>query len=170
MKKIISIRKKSEDPLKREQFVRGSDGTVQIKIVNMIGADPFGDYDFLIDERGNKYVQNVKELLGEVVNIIDDKYIAEIIEEDGETVILVSQNEGALPQQHTVDQLNKVRKISKGTDIGDKISDMNKQGANVQYIRNPIDSGIESYQDFEKKNKKFQKNWNLKKIKPFKGK
>lgn len=167
MKKIISIRKKSEDPLKREQFVRGSAGTVQNKIVHAINNDPYGDYDFLIDEGGNKYVQNVSDLLGEVVNIIDDKYIAEIIEEDGSTLILISQNEGALPQQHTVDQLNKVRKISKKTDIGDKISDMNKQGANIQYVRNPIDSGIESYQDFEKKNKKFQSNWNLKKIKPF---
>lgn len=166
MKKIISIRKKSEDPLKREQFVRGSDGTVQTKILHMISDDPFGDFDFLIDERGNKYIQNVKELLGEVVNIIDNKYIAEIIEEDEGTLILVSQNEGALPQQHTVDQLNKVRKISKGTDIGDRISDMNKQGANVQYVRNPIDKGIESYQDFEKS----RRNWNLKNIKSFKGK
>jgi hypothetical protein len=170
MKKIISIRKKSEDPLKREQFIRGSEGTVQNKIVHIINADPFGDYDFLIDEGGNKYIQNVKELLGEVVNIIDDNYIAEIIEEEDGTVILVSQNEGALPQQHSVDQLNKVRKISKGTDIGDKISDMNKQGANIHYIKNPIDTGIESYQDFEKKKKKFQPNWNLKNIKPFKGK
>ena len=28
---------------------------------------------------------------------------------------------------------------------------MNKQGANIQYIQNPIDSGIESYEDYEKR-------------------
>ena len=68
----------------------------------------------------------------------------------------------ALPQEHTVDQLKMVRKLSKGIDIGDRISDMNKQGGNISYIRNPIDSGIESYQDFEKKNKSFVPCWNLK--------
>lgn len=56
----------------------------------------------------------------------------------------------SLPQQHSVDQLKMVRKISKSTDIGDKIEDMNKQGANIHYIQNPIDSGIESMQDYDK--------------------
>ena len=73
----------------------------------------------------------------------------------------------ALPRQHTVDQLKKVMKISAKTDIGNRISDMNKQGANIQYIQNPIDSGIESYEDFEKHNKKFVPSWNLKHIDPF---
>ena len=41
--------------------------------------------------------------------------------------------------------------------MGDKISDMNKEGANIQYIRNPIKTGIESYQDFERKNRKIFK-------------
>ena len=61
----------------------------------------------------------------------------------------------SLPRQQTVDQLKRVMKMSAKTDIGNRISDMNKQGANIQYIQNPIDSGIESYEDFEKKNKKF---------------
>jgi hypothetical protein len=63
----------------------------------------------------------------------------------------------SLPQQTTVDQLKKIKKTMDkeiGGDIGDKISDMNKQGANIQYIRNPVDTGIESYQDFEKSNRK----------------
>lgn len=58
--------------------------------------------------------------------------------------------------------------MSKGTDIGDRISDMNKQGANIQYISNPIDTGVESIQDYERSNKKFEPNWNLKRLKPFK--
>ena len=41
-----------------------------------------------------------------------------------------------LPRQSTVDQLKRLRKLTKGIDIGDKISDMNKQGANIQYISN----------------------------------
>jgi hypothetical protein len=50
----------------------------------------------------------------------------------------------------------------KGIDIGDRISDLNKQGANISYMRNPIDSGIESYEDYEKHNKKFIPSWNAK--------
>ena len=58
--------------------------------------------------------------------------------------------EGALPRKKTVDQWKKLRKLTKGTDIGDKISDMNKQGANIHYIHNPIDTGIESYEDYQR--------------------
>ena len=76
----------------------------------------------------------------------------------------------ALPRRQSVDQLKKVMKQSAKTDIGNRISDMNKQGANIQYIQNPIDSGIESYEDFEKHNKKFVPSWNLKGMMgPYKG-
>jgi hypothetical protein len=76
----------------------------------------------------------------------------------------------ALPSQKTVDQLKKVMKQSAKTDIGNRISDMNKQGANIQYIQNPIETGIESREDFEKHNKKFVSSWNLKgMLGPFKG-
>ena len=76
----------------------------------------------------------------------------------------------ALPRQRSVDQLKRVMKQSAKTDIGNRISDMNKQGANIQYIQNPIDSGIESYEEFEKKNRKFVSSWNLKgMLGPYKG-
>ena len=68
----------------------------------------------------------------------------------------------SLPPQHTVDQWNKLRKMTKGVDIGDRISDLNKQGANIQYYQNAVDTGIESYEDFEKNNKKFIPGWNNK--------
>ena len=78
-------------------------------------------------------------------------------------------NEG-LPNQHTIDQLEDVMKKSAKTDIGNRISDMEKQGANIQYIQNPIDTGIESREDYENHNKKFVSNWNLNGlINPFKG-
>jgi hypothetical protein len=76
----------------------------------------------------------------------------------------------SLPNQRSVDQLERVMKISAKTDIGNRISDMNKQGANIQYIQNPIDSGIESFEDYEKHNKKFVPSWNLKNLlSPFSG-
>ena len=78
-------------------------------------------------------------------------------------------NEG-LPNQHTIDQLEDVMKKSAKTDIGNRISDMNKQGANIQYIQNPIESGIESREDYDRHNKTFISSWNAKGlINPFKG-
>jgi hypothetical protein len=58
-------------------------------------------------------------------------------------------SEGALPRESSVRQLKALRKLTKKTDIGERISDMNKQGANIQYIQNPIDS-VESYEDYQK--------------------
>ncbi len=66
----------------------------------------------------------------------------------------------SLPQQTTVDQLKKIKTTMNkeiGGDIGDKISDMNKQGANIDFIRNPVQTGIESYQDWERSNRKRMK-------------
>lgn len=73
----------------------------------------------------------------------------------------------SLPRQGTVDQLKRLRKLTKGIDIGDRISDLTKQGANISYTQNPIDTGIESYEDYEKNNKKFVPSWNLKHVDPF---
>ena len=52
-----------------------------------------------------------------------------------------------------------LRKLTRKTDIGDRVAKMN--GANLHYEVNAIDR-IESYQDFQKKNKKFVPGWNLK--------
>ena len=76
----------------------------------------------------------------------------------------------SLPNKKSVDQLKKVMKMSARTDIGNRISDMNKQGANIHYIQNPIDTGIESREDYDEHNKKFVSSWNLKgMLGPFKG-
>lgn len=77
----------------------------------------------------------------------------------------------ALPRHDSIKQLKRVMKMSAKTDIGNRISDMNKQGANIHYIQNPIETGIESYEDFEKHNKSFIPSWNLKHLlSPFKEK
>lgn len=68
----------------------------------------------------------------------------------------------SLPNQRSVDQLERVMKISAKTDIGNRISDMNKQGANIHYIQNPIETGIESREEYDKHNKSFRPSWNLK--------
>jgi hypothetical protein len=76
----------------------------------------------------------------------------------------------SLPTQKSVNQLKKVMKFSAKTDIGNRISDMNKQGANIQYIQNPIETGIESKEEYDKHNRKFVSSWNLKgMLGPFKG-
>lgn len=76
----------------------------------------------------------------------------------------------SLPRQGTVDQWKKLRKMTKGTDIGDRIPDLMKQGANIQYSGNVVDRGIESYEDYERHNKKFVPSWNLKHLmSPFRG-
>jgi hypothetical protein len=61
-----------------------------------------------------------------------------------------------LPSQHSVDQLKKLRAISKSTDIGDKIAKYN--GANEIGDKNIIDTNVESYEKYMKKNKKFKAN------------
>jgi hypothetical protein len=57
-------------------------------------------------------------------------------------------SEGALPSERSKKQLEELRRKTK-PDIGDKISDMNKQGANIHYIHNPVDTGIESYEEYQ---------------------
>lgn len=176
MKKIIGVRlgtpfkgqKPSEFILLRKNDAPGS---VKRRIIRFIekNVDEFDILEFQIqDETGKKYVASAESLKGEVVNIIDDDTIAEIGDDD---TINISENTDevneSLPQSHTVDQLKRLRKISKKTDIGDRASKMS--GGNLSYERNPIDSGIESYQDFQSHNKKFQPNWNLKNLRPFRG-
>ena len=76
----------------------------------------------------------------------------------------------SLPNKKSVDQLKKVMKMSARKDIGNRISDMNKQGANIHYMQNPIETGIESKEDYDEHNKKFVSSWNLKgMLGPFKG-
>ena len=166
MKRIVSVRRTPYQGSAREEFFRGVESTVKRKIINLINNEPDLEYDILIDEDGKKYIKKSSELVGQEINLIDDKTVIKF--EDGNIIIEDVVSEGALPQQRTVDQLKKLRKATKSVDIGDKISDMNKQGANIQYIHNPVDTGVESQQDFEKHNKQFQPGWNVKHIQPFK--
>lgn len=76
----------------------------------------------------------------------------------------------SLPRKETIEQLKRLRAQTKGIDIGDRVPNMKKQGANIHFMHNPVDSGIESYEDFEKHNKSFSPGWNVKgEIGPFKG-
>jgi len=145
------------------------------------------DMKSLIQENDNKLfhflvehdnVSTVKEygvgsidsdLVDSVIPVKNSNYVIlfnenGVIEIDEDNVMLFE----SLPRQHTVDQWKMLRKMTKGIDIGDRISDLTKQGANIQYCRNAIDSGIESYEDFENHNKSFVPSWNLKHLKsPF---
>lgn len=63
-----------------------------------------------------------------------------------------------LPKETSVRQLKMLRKLSKGTDIGDITTKdrLNKNIPNMQSIANPVDTGIESWEEFSKKDSKLQ--------------
>ena len=144
------------------------------KIKSIIDKNKEDVFHFVIEDDGVKTVkefgpENINpELVGQSIIICDGPWMAQF-NEDGTIDVVIGTNE-SLPRQQSVDQLKRVMKMSARTDIGNRISDMNKQGANIQYIQNPIDSGIESYEEFEKKNKTFVPSWNLKHLlSPFSG-
>jgi predicted DNA-binding protein len=169
MKRILSVRKSEKKGGSPGEFVGGADRAVRTKIVNLVGRGAGEDFDFLVEEDGVKSVRTAGDLLGEVVNIVDDTCLAEFVEgEDGQIEVNISLFEGALPREETVRQLKALRKKTKGIDIGDRISDMSKQGANIAYVRNPIDKGVESMEDYWRSGKKFKPNRHLKAFKEFK--
>ena len=63
-----------------------------------------------------------------------------------------------LPQETTVRQLRMLRAMTKGKDIGDLTKDdrLNHNVPNLQYIGNPVDTGIESWQEFCQKDSQLQ--------------
>lgn len=63
-----------------------------------------------------------------------------------------------LPQETSVRQLKKLRAETKGKDIGDLTAGdrLNHNVPNLQYIGNPVDAGIESWQEFSQKDSKLQ--------------
>ena len=160
--------------------------SVQGRIKSMLVKYGDDNFDFVIDEGGRKSVKSFgvdninPELVGQTLPIINDRIKAkfnedgtiEIIEGVTESKIMRFDdfNEGALPREETVKQLQKLRKMTKGMDIGDRVPNMKKQGANIHFMHNPVDTGIESYEDFEKHNKKFKPGWNTRgETSPFKG-
>ena len=149
--------------------------SVKSRIKHMIEKNKNDNFDFVVDDNGRRSIKSFgpdnldPDLIGERVPIISNNLIAKF-NNDG-TIDVIQILEESLPSQHNIDQLNKVRKISKGTDIGDRISKMDRRTSNLHYLRNPIDSGIESYEDFEKRNKDFIPGWNFKNLtSPFKNK
>ena len=144
------------------------------RIKGLLDKNKGDEFHFVIDEDGVKTVkefgpENInEELVGQSISICDSPWLSQF-NEDGTVDVVIETNE-SLPRQQTVDQLKRVMKISAKTDIGNRISDLNKQGANIQYMQNPIDTGIESYEDYQKHNKKFIPSWNLKHLlSPFSG-
>ncbi len=72
----------------------------------------------------------------------------------------------SLPRQSSINQLKKLKRISKNTDIGNRIK--STPIGNLISDSSPI-SRVESYEEFTKKNKKFIPGWNVKGLKsPFK--
>ncbi len=140
--------------------------SVKGRIRGLIEKNKGDVFDFVIDSDGRKAVKSFgpddinSELVGKEIPIIDKDVVAKF-NEDG-TIEIVKALTESLPRASTVAQLKRLRKATRGVDIGDRIS----KSSNVT---NPIDTGVESYEDFEKHNKKFIPGWNLKHLKsPFK--
>jgi hypothetical protein len=150
--------------------------TLTHKIKSLIEKNFDDNFHFVIDEDGVKRVIEFgpdsidKDLVGQIIPIREGRYSVKFNEDGTLNLIEGAQLNESLPRQKSVDQLKALRKQTRGIDIGDRIPDLIKQGANIQYSRNVIDSGIESYEDFEKSNKRFIPSWNLKHlISPFSG-
>lgn len=160
--------------------------SVQGRIKSLLLKYEGDNFDFVVEEGRNKKVITFgvdhidEQLVGKTLPIINDKVNAkfnedgtiEIVEGVSEAKVLSFDefNEGALPREETVKQLKKLRKLTKSTDIGDRVPNMKKQGANIHFMHNPVDTGVESYEDFEKHNKKFKPGWNARgETSPFKG-
>lgn len=100
-----------------------------------------------------KEFSNENKIVGDNSNILNKEEYFDVVSE-------------SLPRQRSVDQLERVMKASEKTDIGNRIG---LEGGNLHFAKNPIKSGIESYEDFEKKNKSFISGWNTKNLlSPFK--
>ena len=165
--KIIRARLKSMFGSKVSEFI-----TVKGRIKSLITENREDNFDFVIDESGRKSVKSFgpdfidANLVGTQIPIVDNTFFAKF-NEDGTIDVVMSENEGALPRESTVKQLEKIRKATKSVTIDDSVPKL--KGANLGYERNYVDSGIESHEDFEKKNKSFIPGWNLKHLKsPFK--
>jgi hypothetical protein len=164
--KIIRARLKAVPGGKISEFI-----SVKGRIRSLIERNIGDNFDFVFDDDGKKFVKSFgpdhinPELVGLEIQIIDSIHFAKF-NQDGTIEIIFIQNEEALPRESTVKQLNKIRKATKSTTIDDRVPKL--KGANLDYERNYVDSGIESYEDFEKKNKSFITSWNLKHLKsPF---
>lgn len=154
--------------------------SVRGRIRAMIEKSRGDIFDFVIDDNGRKAIKtfgpdNINpELVGKKIPITgerdNDEDIIAQFNNDGTIEIIQNLKEEALPRESTVAQLKRIRKVTRGIDIGDRISKMTKQGSNLHYDHNPIDTGIESYEDFEAHNSKFIPGWNMKHLtSPFRG-
>jgi hypothetical protein len=165
--KIIRARLKAVPGAKLAEFI-----SVKGRIKALIEKNVGDNFDIVLDENGRKFVKTFgpdnidPELVGKETPIVDNAHFAKF-NDDGTIDIIEMEKEGALPRESTVKQLNKIRKETKSTTIDDRVPKM--KGANLGYEGSTVDRGIESYEDFEKKNKSFTPSWNLKHLKsPFK--
>lgn len=184
--KIIGARLKGQTDtitLPRMASVK-SENFTRSKIIALINRNLEDEFIFIIqDNKGGKWVRpfgpdslnttipidgQEQQLMGMEIPIIHDSHLAKF-NSDGTIEVIEVNNEGALPRESTVKQLEKIRKATKSTTIDDRVPKL--KGSNLGYEGSTVDRGIESYEDFEKKNKSFVSGWNLKHLKsPFKTK
>ena len=78
-----------------------------------------------LDSVYSSALSDISEIIRNCVDHNDPEKMEFYKEVEQEVIKMSSMNE-SLPRQQTVDQWNKLRKMTKGVDIGDRISDVNK--------------------------------------------
>jgi len=77
---------------------------------------------------------------------------------------------GALARKDTIDQMKKLRDMTKGTDVSDQISKITKKaydGTNGAKAKNSLDGYIDSWEDHMKRQRKRLDDMNLKTFESF---
>lgn len=149
------------------QFLK-TKSLIKSRIKNVITNNNFVDFDLLVTEDSKKYSNRIRtkasNLLERPLFIIDDSCTVTFTEEDGMIHSEITELDlNTLLPQKSLDQLMDVKKLSKNTDIGNRVK---MDGANLVKDKQ-IDNKVETYEKFEKRKKKFIPGWNLKNIKPF---
>lgn len=168
---IIKLRRISNylDDQDQPMFVSGERAMIAI----LKNSSKLQNFQFYIEMDGVKRLKMFgpdhidNELVDRQAKVSDKTQIQ--FHDDGSIELLEGFQEALIPKR-SLDQLKSLRKMTKGIDIADRIPDLQKQGANIHYSRNAVDSGIESYEDFQAHNRKFIPSWNLKHLtSPFQG-
>ena len=173
MKTIIGIRKSLGKQAKDNRFRilltdNATKETIRKRILKELKKEPYGNYEdtdepiydfYVIDETGKKKLYNSLNILNQDIAIIDDTTIINIKKEGNYRYFInfVSGLNESLPQESSVKQLKDLRRKTKSVTIDDKVPDAKMKLPNRYYLRNPIDTGVESFQDYLKSNKKKNK-------------
>lgn len=122
--------------------------TIRRKIINMITEMPDDDFVFVVDDNGDKRSVHSNTLVGQTLQI-QESPVTVTVQENG---VFVDEVKESLIRQSSLEQLKKVCKQSKKTDIGQKLK-ISKMG-NLLSDKNVLDGKVDTYEEYMSKSKK----------------